>query len=83
MYLMGYESWFEWRATTSASNPKGYPALDAAANAQNPGGNNGIPVRQGYPTQERDLNGDNYDAALSAQGFANDDLTGYVWWDRQ
>jgi hypothetical protein len=74
LYMNGYEAWAEWRRT-------GYPALSPAPN------NNGIqiPRRQGYPTTEQTINGDNYKAAVAQQpGFkGTDDLNGRVWWDKE
>ena len=67
-YLNGYEAWADWRRT-------GFPQLDPPANALNESGQ--IPVRQGYPTFERDLNGDNY-----SQVEAVDGLDAPVWWDK-
>lgn len=69
----GYEGWAEWRRT-------GFPALSPGQNALTPNGQ--IPRRQAYGTQEANLNLDNYNAALSRQGLAADDLTGRVWWDK-
>lgn len=72
LFARGYEAWSEWRRT-------GYPALSAPANNLNPSGE--IPRRQAYTTTERDLNGANYDAAVSRLGGV-DDLNGRVWWDK-
>ncbi len=69
-YLNGYEAWADWRRT-------GFPTLDPAPAAQNQSGE--IPVRQGYPTTARDLNGDNYDAVVARQG--EDGLDTHIWWD--
>ena len=69
----GYEAWAEWRRT-------GFPVLSPAANAKNESGE--IPRRHGYSTAERDLNTDNYNAALENQGLTKDDLDGRVWWDK-
>ena len=72
LFLNGYEAWAEWRRT-------GYPVLTPPAKTISPSGV--IPTRQGYPTTERDLNGDNYKAALQRLG-GKDDLDGKVWWDK-
>ena len=72
MYLQGYEAWAEWRRT-------GMPALMPPANPLNPSGQ--IPVREAYPTSERDLNSDNYDAAVSGLG-GPDELSTPLWWDK-
>ncbi|UZR94149.1 SusD/RagB family nutrient-binding outer membrane lipoprotein [Chondrinema litorale] len=68
LFLNGYEGWSEWRRT-------GYPALAPAQDALNTSGE--IPVRQGYPTTERDNNSENY-AAVEA----SDNLDTPVWWDK-
>ncbi|UZR94147.1 SusD/RagB family nutrient-binding outer membrane lipoprotein [Chondrinema litorale] len=68
LYLNGYEAWTEWRRT-------GYPALEPASAALNESGK--IPVRQGYPTTERDNNSENYSVVESA-----DNLDTPVWWDK-
>lgn len=69
----GYEAWAEWRRT-------GFPVLAPGQNALTP--NQQIPRRQAYGTAEANLNKDNHAAALANQGFAADDLTGRVWWDK-
>lgn len=69
LYLNGYESWSDWRRT-------GFPTLAAA-----PGGNQPtIPRRQGYPTNERSINGKSYTEAVTRQGA--DNLSTRVWWDK-
>ncbi len=73
LFTNGYEAWAEWRRT-------GIPALSPPPVNSNPGGK--IPRRQAYPTSERDLNGDNYKAALSSKLGGVDDLNGKVWWDK-
>ncbi|WP_432714654.1 SusD/RagB family nutrient-binding outer membrane lipoprotein [Pedobacter sp.] len=72
LFMHGYEGWAEWRRT-------GYPALSPAP------ANNGIqiPRREGYPTQERANNTDNYNAAVAAFPYGgSDDLNARVWWDK-
>lgn len=70
LFLVGYQSWDNWRRT-------GIPALTyTSVNGIN---SKTIPTRLGYPTTERDLNGDNWSAAISQQGFAADDLNGILW----
>lgn len=72
LFLNGYEVWAEWRRT-------GFPVLTPPAKTISPSGI--IPLRQGYPTTERDLNGTNYSAALQTFG-GKDDLDGRLWWDK-
>lgn len=69
-YLKGWEAWNDWRRT-------GFPVLTQAVDTQNPAG---IPVRQGYPTNEASLNGTNYTAAIAAMG--GDNLNVKVWWNK-
>lgn len=71
LFLNGFEAWAEWRRT-------GYPALRPPANTIHPSGQ--IPLRYGYPTSERDLNGANYSAVVSKMG--EDDIDVPVWWDK-
>jgi len=66
----GYEAWSEWRRLDS-------PALIPAVDAQNASGE--IPVRHAYPQTETELNADNYNAAVTAQG--EDCLDNKLWWD--
>ena len=72
LYMQGHEAWAEWRRT-------GYPALAPAPGAANP--SKQIPRRHGYPTSERDLNGDNYKSVGASQG--EDSFDTRVWWDKK
>ena len=67
MYDQGIESWTEWRRT-------GYPALTLPVDAVV----ESIPSRFNYPPIESSVNGENYDAAVAAQG--PDVLTTDIWW---
>ncbi len=72
LFLHGYEGWAEWRRT-------GFPLLTL------PSGINGgqIPRRDGYPTQERNNNAFNYNAAVAAFPYGGTDgLNARVWWDK-
>ena len=51
--------------------------MTPASDAQNTSGQ--IPVRHAYPQTESELNGTNYDAAVSSQGA--DNLDTKLWWD--
>jgi hypothetical protein len=73
LFPNGYEAWAEWRRT-------GFPTLTPAAGALTESGQ--IPRRHAYSTAEATLNSTNYEAAISRQGFAADDLDGRVWWDK-
>lgn len=65
----GYEPYYNWRRT-------GVPAFEGGTGV----GNNGIvPVRWAYPTNEQTQNTTNWNAALKAQGFAQDDLNQVMW----
>lgn len=70
LFPHGYEGWSEWRRL-------GYPELDP--NPFGVGADPQIPVRFSYPTSEVTINGDNYDAAVAAQG--PDTPYTRIWWD--
>jgi hypothetical protein len=70
MYLKGWEAWNDWRRT-------GFPVLTAAADGVDA---RGIPLRQGYPTNESSLNGTNYTAAIAQMGGDNNYVK--VWWNK-
>ena len=73
MFLHGYEGWAEWRRT-------GFPNFIAPAP-----NNNGalIPRREAYPTQERAINTESYNAAVASFPYTgSDDLNARVWWDK-
>lgn len=70
LFPLGNDAWSEWRRL-------GYPELDPAPDAANNSGE--IPVRVGYPTSESELNTENYEAAVEAQG--PDVLDTHIWWD--
>ena len=72
LYWQGIEGWSEWRRL-------GYPELDPAPAALNPGGQ--IPRRRAYSTDEFSLNQVNYSAAIDRQFGGQDALDGRVWWD--
>lgn len=72
LYTYGYEAWAEFRRT-------GFPKLTPAPNPISV--SKIIPLRQAYPTTERDLNGANYTAALTMLG-GKDELDMPVWWDK-
>ncbi len=65
----GYEGYYNFRRT-------GIPAFEGGTGV----GNNGIiPKRWAYPVSEQSQNTANWNAALSAQGFASDDLNQTMW----
>lgn len=70
LFPLGYEAWSEWRKFD-------YPELTPAPASMNSSGE--IPVRQGYPTSEPQLNEENYNEAVNAQGA--DGLDTKLWWD--
>ena len=72
LYLDGFEGWAEWRRT-------GFPVLSPGPAPLSLDGN--IPRRQGYTTQERDLNLANYNAVLQDQG--PDEVNTRMWLDPQ
>ena len=76
-----YEAWCNWRRTSSAANPNGYPALTPTIYTGNVTGGT-IPRRLEYPVSEKVTNGANYNAAVALlQG--GDKLTSHMWWDTQ
>lgn len=70
LFPLGYEAWAEWRKFD-------YPELTPAPAAMNNSGE--IPVRQGYPVSEPQLNQENYEEAVNTQGA--DVLDTHLWWD--
>ncbi|MBS1502771.1 MAG: SusD/RagB family nutrient-binding outer membrane lipoprotein [Bacteroidetes bacterium] len=76
-----YEAWSNWRRTSSAANPNGYPALTPT---HYPGNitNGTIPRRLAYPPSEKVSNPANYNAAV-ARLQGGDHITSRVWWDTQ
>lgn len=70
LYLNGYEAWTDWRRT-------GFPVLTPAPDAVDP---RGIPVRQGYGTNEKTINAASYNEAVARQG-ADDNYT-KIWWNK-
>ncbi|MBK8501671.1 MAG: SusD/RagB family nutrient-binding outer membrane lipoprotein [Saprospiraceae bacterium] len=71
LYSNGFQAWASWRRM-------GYPILTPAPEPLNDSGK--IPVRYGYPTTERDLNGTNWQSAVQALGGADNNEV-RVWWD--
>jgi len=72
LYLDGWEAWSEFRRT-------GFPALVPGPNSQNGAV---IPRRIGYPTADQTTNRDNYNAALTQQGWSNNSINNRMWWDK-
>ena len=71
-YFQGVEAWADWRRID-------FPSLDPAPQ---PLETDQIPRRRGYPTDEANLNAENYQAAIDRQFGGADDLDGTVWWDQ-
>lgn len=72
LFLQGYESWANWRRTDL---PLLLPSPNGIQSSE-------IPTRQGYSEVERDLNNENWQAAIDRQFGGKDDLNGKVWWDK-
>lgn len=72
LYLDGWEAWTEFRRT-------GFPALVPGPNSQN---GTVIPRRVGYPTADQTTNRENYNAAISQQGWTNNSINNRMWWDK-
>jgi len=65
----GYESYYNWRRI-------GVPAFEGGSGV----GNNGVvPIRWAYPVLEQQQNTANYNNALKAQGFTENDLNQTMW----
>ncbi|HCT21801.1 MAG TPA: SusD/RagB family nutrient-binding outer membrane lipoprotein [Chitinophagaceae bacterium] len=65
----GWEPYFNFRRT-------GFPTLTGGVGI----GNGGVlPKRWAYATAEQNVNNANWKAALTKQGFNNDDLNGLMW----
>lgn len=72
MYMQGYEAWAEWRRMRAMGYEKELTApTDLLSNAT------GIPDRQAYGATAAQLNEENYNAAISAQG--PDALNTPIW----
>ena len=75
----GWEPYYEWRRSVSATNPNGIPVWDQGG-AGIGTANNLIPRRFVYPTNEATYNTANYNAALTSQfGSPVDDPTKDTW----
>lgn len=72
LYPLGFEAWSEWRRL---DEPELWPLVSPPLNESGE-----IPVRQGYPSQEAELNAENYNAAVEAQGLTTG-LDTPLWWD--
>jgi hypothetical protein len=66
-FYYGMEAYFEYRRT-------GFPHIVPGPDNVN---DNRVPMRFRYPTQEQDLNGENYNAAVARQG--KDDINTRMW----
>lgn len=71
LYMQGIEAWSEWRRLDA-------PALGQVEDPLNPSGK--VPLRNMYPATEQNLNGDQYNGALSLLGGPDEDGT-RLWWD--
>lgn len=71
LFNRGFESWSFYRRLD-------FPTLVAPANAV-AAANGQVPTRLTYPSTERTVNGENYQAAVAAMG--EDRLRGNVFWD--
>lgn len=70
LYPNGYEAWAEWRRLDYPElTPHGFPLNESGE----------IPRRHVYPTSESQINEDNYNDAVSAQGPDTPDTS--LWWD--
>jgi hypothetical protein len=78
-YPDGNQGWAEWRRTSTASNPNGYPALIPA-----PGTGKPIPRRMPYGPNDPLYNPTNWDAAATGYtvGGVKDSQDARIWWDK-
>lgn len=65
----GYEGYYNARRT-------GVPTFDGGSGV---GNNSIVPIRWAYPVSEQSQNTTNYNNALKAQGYAQDDLNQVMW----
>lgn len=72
-FLQGYNSWSEWRRAKAMGTDTKINLVKPLAQLNG----TDIPQRHGYSSTASALNGDNYDAAIAAQG--PDDLDTKVW----
>ena len=76
----GWEPFYEWRRSVSATNPNGIPAWSQGNTASIGTASGAIPRRWLYPASESTSNTANYNAALSSQfGSAVDDVSKDTW----
>ncbi len=74
-----YETWANWRRTSNAANPNGYPAL-TPTNYPGNVSNGTIPRRLTYPPSQKVTNLANYNSAVAGL-TGGDKITSRVWWD--
>lgn len=78
LYLQGIQGWAEWRrldftgVLVPPADGKAGVSFDAP-----------IAIRYPYPSDEENLNSENLNAAIEAQGFSADNQGQKVWWDVQ
>lgn len=73
LYMQGIQGWIEYRRLD-------FGVLRLPAGGIPPGvTTNNVPTRVNYPTDEQNLNNENYQQAVAAQG--PDRLDTQVWWD--
>lgn len=76
MYMQGVQGWSEWRRLDFTGVL--VPPVSGKLGVRFP---TPIPVRYPYPPDEQNLNGENWSAAVEAQGWPEDDQGRYLWWD--
>lgn len=74
-YTRWYLAWTEWRRLDA-------PAMNEPAQLTSySSGVVTFPFRYAYPVNEETLNEDNWKAAVTAQGFSQDDMNQKLYWD--
>ncbi len=76
MYMQGIQGWAEWRRLDFENVLVPPVSGKLAVTFSAP-----IALRYPYPSDEKQLNGENANAAIENQGFSADDQGQKVWWD--
>ncbi|MDB5144800.1 MAG: Starch-binding associating with outer rane [Mucilaginibacter sp.] len=75
----GWESYFQWRRSVSATYPNGIPNWSQGVASSIGTASGAIPRRWLYPASETTGNTTNYNAALSSQFGGTDDVSKDTW----
>ncbi len=75
----GWESYFQWRRSVSATNPNGIPVWSQGVAGSIGTASGAIPRRWLYPIGEVNSNTTNYNSALGSQFGGTDDVSKDTW----